>query len=254
MSRKAVTDKRNENKQAEDIDYILNNIKEEPAVEYELILPPFQIQVEETQKQQKPRKKFECYHCKKSFQNQSLLKTHKEIHKPKVKCGICGKKVSRLHLKTHLKTHENIKKFCCDHCTDGFVTKQYLVRHMWKHRSAKKFNCKHCKQGFNDNRNFKLHLVSHSVNPRPFQCDLCPNNYPRKQNLEIHLTSIHLERQFKCDKCRFVSKWKSSLYMHKKIVHSTAKPFSCPVCEKKFKKKANVKRHESVHKMKELKV
>jgi KRAB domain-containing zinc finger protein len=235
--------------QSESDNYIENNIKKEKEVQFVLILPPRQVKVEEIEKEEvheNNKNKFQCQQCPKSFTNRHILYRHEESHKPKIKCQICNKKISNRNLKDHLKRHENIKKFNCDHCRVGFVIKGELICHMWKHRSEKRFNCKQCNRGFNGNQKFKVHLQSHTNNPRPFQCDLCPKSYPRKGQIMVHL-AIHSKLVLKCDECDYSTKRKDALNVHKKRMHSNAKPFSCEICEKKFKAKAHVQVHQSVH-------
>jgi stress-induced morphogen len=247
----------NEFDEVKSIECIENNIKKEPEVEFVLILPPRHVKVEKFEeekvqqnKAQNEEKKFQCQQCPKLFDNQKNLIQHETIHEPKTKCQICSKEISKCHLTYHLKRHENIRKFNCDHCGAGYVTKCHLVQHMWKHRSDKQFNCTQCTRGFNDSGNFTIHLLSHSSNPRPFQCDLCPKSYSSKQRIKVHLDATHTEQSFKCNKCDFTTKRKPNLNIHKRRRHSSAKPFSCQICEKKFKTKRYVKQHQIVHKTK----
>jgi KRAB domain-containing zinc finger protein len=124
--------------------------------------------------------------------------------------------------------------------------KSYLVQHMWKHRSDKQFNYAQCKRGYNVRDKFKTHLRSHSINPRPFQCDLCPKSYPTKQHIKEYLMAIHSEQNLKCNECDFSTKKKEFFNSHKRR-HSNAKPFSCPICKKKFKTKQEIQQHQTVH-------
>jgi uncharacterized Zn-finger protein len=231
--------------QNENVVIIVNNIKKEPEVEFLLILPPRYVKVEvednKIQGQNNEKTMTSLFAKPERF---------KQIHNPKVKCEICLKEVRRMNFKRHLKSHSDIKDFNCDHCQAGFVSKPSLVRHMWKHRSNKKFNCSQCSRGFNESRDFKVHLQSHSANPRPFQCDLCPKSYPTKIELKNHLIASHSEQTFKCDECDFTTKRKVNLNGHKKGKHSNVKPFSCLVCEKKFKSAKELLQHQAVHKTK----
>jgi KRAB domain-containing zinc finger protein len=243
-----------DNDRTKSVDCIENNINKEPEVEFVLILPLRQVKVEKVEEEkvhsetQSNEKKFQCQQCPKSFEKRKNLYMHERSHSRKVKCYICSKEVKRTRLKVHLKRHETIDKFKCDHGSAGFVTKSELTQHMKIHRSDKKFNCAQCQRGYNSGYNFKVHLLSHSTNPRPFQCDLCPKSYPTKHELGNHLTAIHSNQQsFKCDECDFTTKWQDYLYKHKQR-HSSAKPFSCQICEKKFKSKYEVQSHQAVHK------
>jgi uncharacterized Zn-finger protein len=103
---------------------IKDNIKQEPEVEFVLILPPRQvkIEIEEENKTQTNENLYRCRQCPKSFKIQKNLKSHERSHAAKVNCQICNKKLRRDCLKIHLKLHEDVKEFNCDHCSAGFVT------------------------------------------------------------------------------------------------------------------------------------
>jgi C2H2-type zinc-finger domain/C2H2-type zinc finger/Zinc finger, C2H2 type len=241
--------------ETENVTTIVNNIKQEPEVEFLLILPPRHVKTEKVEEETKVKqngeqtngKKFQCQQCPKSFETSSGLRQHEKSHKPKVSCEICNKVLRPHYLKAHLKIHESIKKFYCDHCGAGCVTKYELTQHMWSHRSEKQFNCSDCNRGFNRSHGYKTHLQSHSTNPRPFQCDLCPKNYALKEKIKDHLMAIHMnERSFKCNECDYTTKRKCSLRLHKNT-HSILKPFSCQVCDKKFKTKGHVRQHQEFH-------
>jgi KRAB domain-containing zinc finger protein len=237
-----------DSEQIESVDCVVSNIKKEPEVEFVLILPPRQVKVEKFEEKETDEKKFQCQQCSKSFEKPKNLYQHKQTHKPKTKCQVCSKEISTQTFKAHLKKHQFMQNFNCDHCSAGFVFKGDLVQHMWKHRSSKQFKCKHCNRGFNNRQNFNAHLQSHSNNPRPFQCDLCSNNYPTKREIQNHLIAIHTDQSFSCNECDFMTKWQTHLNQHQGRVHSNAKPFECPTCKKKFKTKPEVLQHQSVHK------
>jgi DNA-directed RNA polymerase subunit RPC12/RpoP len=158
-------------KQIESVDSIENNIKKEPEVEFLLILPPRQVKIEtieeEVKEQKQNENKFQCQQCPKSFDTREVLRNHVKTHEPKVKCQTCNKKFSIQSLRVHLKRHEKIRKFNCDHCSAGLDVKSHLIRHIWKHRSDKLFNCAHCNRVFNHSVTFKAHFLTHSTNPRP---------------------------------------------------------------------------------------
>jgi KRAB domain-containing zinc finger protein len=235
-------------------DLIVNNIKNEPAVEFLCILPPFEVKTEkfefENQNYSKEEDKiFHCQKCPQSFSKKPYLMTHNQMHKPKVKCQVCFKEIRKRHLLNHQKRHEGIKDFNCDLCPAAFVTKTHLVSHMWVHRNEKKFNCHHCTRGFNTNFHFKQHLLSHSVNPPKFECDSCPKFYSTKKSLLIHMINIHTNKNnFKCDECNFTTKWKETLKKHKTI-HTNFRPFSCQTCPRKFRTKADLQFHQDGHKL-----
>lgn len=230
-------------------DSIVNNIKQEPAIEFELILPQTDVKLEESSEGEEDKvKKFQCHQCPKSFDKKQNLWNHNKVHKPKVKCKICGKEITNGSFKEHQKRHEGIKSFACDCCSSAFVMKLDLIRHKLTHRGDKKFKCLHCNRGFNNKAQLKNHLLTHSEDPRPFKCDLCPKNFSVKHSILMHMLGIHLSKTiFKCSECEFTTKWKRNLQAHK-IRHSKTKKFPCPNCKKKFKSKFELQQHQVRHK------
>lgn len=212
-------------KELEKIDNLItSNIKNEPEVEFVLILPPAILKAEivenfeENESSQKKNLEFQCPECPKSFDKKINLMHHKRAHKPRVECQICNKYIRHQNLKNHQKRHDAVSRFKCDFCSTGFYVKQEMVEHMWNHRSDKKFKCPQCSQGFNFGSSFKRHLLSHSTDPRPFKCDLCPKSFISKLGLQGHIISIHKEgSEFKCDQCEYAAKLQVNLRMHKRI-------------------------------------
>lgn len=126
--------------------------------------------------------------------------------------------------------------------------------------------CEHCKKEFNFKSNYQTHLLSHS-NIRPYACERCEKSFCSKWNLIMH-TRVHLdirkyacpvcykrfrvlshmtshqyshyEKKFECDICnqKYISP--RTLKQHINTVHSNNYPFTCEVCDKKFKRKHHI--------------
>jgi Zinc finger, C2H2 type len=238
-------------KQTESDDYIVNNIKQEPEVEFTLFLPPINVKakkvknIELKQKKKKKTKNLQCPHCLKSFEQQKAIYQHLQTHESKRKCQICSKYISKRFIATHLKNHNKLNLYNCDHCSAEFVAKGNLARHIWIHRSDKRYNCSKCNQGFNQIQGFKIHLLSHSTNPRPFQCDLCPKNYTRKEKIREHMLRKHSRDLFlRCVKCSFTTNLRALLTEH--AATHPIKLFPDQTCEKKFETKQKAQSHEVV--------
>jgi KRAB domain-containing zinc finger protein len=82
-----------------------------------------EIEIESENQKRTQNEKFQCRKCLKSFKKGVSLYVHKQVHEPKVKCQICSKEMNKYSLGLHLKYHENLKKFKCDHCDKEFVYK-----------------------------------------------------------------------------------------------------------------------------------
>ncbi|KAJ8911268.1 hypothetical protein NQ315_015271 [Exocentrus adspersus] len=86
-------------------------------------------------------------------------------------------------------------------------------------------------------------------------CYHCHHRTTHKSYLIEHL-KIHRDiLQFKCDKCDFVSKWKSSLYHHEWLHNEDERPvYQCSYCIYKTTHRKHLMRHNTRHKKPEDKV
>ncbi|CAG9856067.1 unnamed protein product [Phyllotreta striolata] len=85
-------------------------------------------------------KNYECNVCKKKFGSQKSLDAHSKYHEEskKVTCNICGKTMIN-GFKDHLRVHNNLKEFECEHCDHKFNTKGALNKHV-KKKHFEKYN------------------------------------------------------------------------------------------------------------------
>jgi len=82
------------------------------------------------------------------------------------------------------------------------------------------------------------------------QCPVCKEVFKNKAVLLIHQKETGHIVLWDCDICDKKFKTKHIAQMHKLRIHSTAMPFKCGKCEKRFKDQGSCRRHEandSVH-------
>ena len=80
-----------------------------------------------------------CSVCGKSV-NRSNYSRHMNLHKGcDFQCEICPTVFkSKVYLKKHLKTHDNVNEFKCEKCEKVFQSKDALSKHMkCKHKNVK---------------------------------------------------------------------------------------------------------------------
>lgn len=81
---------------------------------------------------------------------------------------------------------------------------------------------------------------------KPFQCDLCDRAFKQPHQLKFHKNGFHRdERTFACTECNKMFKTLKDLRQHQ-WVHRPPRYF-CPICDKGFIQKANMKLHIKVH-------
>lgn len=253
-------------------------IKEEPPVEFVLILPSLEVDVENLQDgcniKVEEEEKHQCPKCPKWFRTDAFMKRHLgRAHVPKKKCKICSKEVRELSY--HMKTHQqkNLKNLKCDHCPERFWHKGNLITHVRIHRKFKEklYVCKVCKEEFKSYNMFKRHENVHTDDLRPFKCDFCLKDFPTKNLIRSHIISQHMKQnKFKCSYCEYqtfnINKFQyhqkthnnkrypcticnvvfmTSQYfkIHNENVHATSKDFECELCGREFTSNRYLKRH-----------
>ncbi|KAJ3606948.1 hypothetical protein NHX12_026464 [Muraenolepis orangiensis] len=122
--------------------------------------------------------------------------------------GCCRTFTWPAHLKYHLKTHRNERRFRCgsEGCGKSFYVLQRLQVHMRTHSGDKPFICKDCGKKFTTAGNLKNHRRTHT-GEKPFLCeaDGCGRCFAEYSSLRKHM-----------------------------LVHSGEKPHQCAICGKTF--------------------
>ncbi|XP_075880206.1 transcription factor E4F1 [Nelusetta ayraudi] len=74
-------------------------------------------------------------------------------------CPMCDKtfKTNNI-LRTHLRTHSDLKGFACDLCGTSFRTKGSLIRHNRRHTDERPYRCSLCGQSFRESGALTRHL------------------------------------------------------------------------------------------------
>jgi len=81
---------------------------------------------------------------------------------------------------------------------------------------------------------------------KPYKCHVCDKAFSHSGTLNDHMT-LHTGDKFKCSLCNDSFLQQSSLYQHKRNVHSNRKPYHCPYCGKLFKTNSELKCHVRIH-------
>lgn len=79
---------------------------------------------------------------------------------------------------------------------------------------------------------------------KEFTCNICTKLFRYKQHLNTHIKTVHKKiKDFKCPTCDKTFGEKSALKKHVLTVHKKIRPFKCPKCNRSFGQKAHLTKH-----------
>ncbi|XP_018392772.1 PREDICTED: zinc finger protein 14-like [Cyphomyrmex costatus] len=222
-------------------------------------------------------KPYQCEFCEKKFRLKIQLSNHmisihndderfksnKDLYAGGVlyKCGTCNKEFkNKTHLRNHERTHTGEKPYVCEFCKYKCRQKVHLRTHMIsKHKDDERFKsnkdlyaggvlhkCGTCNKEFKNKTNLRSHERTHT-GEKPYQCEFCKYKYGTKNNLSQHVVAMHNSDErfksnknlyiggvsYKCGTCNKEFKGKAQLNRHERT-HTGEKPYQCEFCENKY--------------------
>ena len=226
---------------------------------------------------------YEYNKCGKQFNKKSNLKRHSQTHRVyqnKIN-PVVEKNEIEITTDTGRKLAiKSVKSLKCGFCSEIFTSLLDLKTHnAVKHASEKIFICEICGQNnqiqFENFQEYSDHLnILHNEKPKPF-CDMCQIDFETEEKLQEHMdkikhsvstcdgcgkvfslekylkqhqkSSCHLtEKQYECSVC--LKKYFSEYGLRRHLLnHENVYPFKCDDCEKCFKRRDNLKRHQKIH-------
>ncbi|XP_058450473.1 zinc finger protein 883-like [Malaya genurostris] len=145
---------------------------------------------------------YACQLCNKSFRLPSTLTTHLKIHNEERKyvCEECGSTFKRAeHLRVHVNgVHLKRKPYSCEVCHKSFAQSGDRNVHMRRHMNEKPHQCTYCGKGFRLAKALRAHVRLHT-GEKPFVCIICNMSFISYTALACH-TQKHQEETL--ESCR----------------------------------------------------
>ncbi|EDW59250.1 zinc finger protein ZIPIC [Drosophila virilis] len=163
-----------------------------------------------------------------------------------IQCPSCPEQFSsRRSYNAHTK-REHFPGYVCDQCGKTLQSYSGFIGHLQNHEPVKQFECPHCGERFSRKFRLKHHMAWHT-GETPYQCEVCSKRFVHKVALYKHkMIHDNESKRLECQVCGFKTRTKAHLERHTRS-HTGAKPFACPVCNKRFSQMYNMKAHLREH-------
>jgi len=135
---------------------------------------------------------------------------------------------------------------CCSFSDRTFDKTTRLKEHMLSHTGEKPFACHLCDKKFRRNSDLKNHLKLHS-GEADFQCQTCGQKFSEKRSLKRHGLVRCDSKAYKDRQRQLALQPTTSTSTLMPASYPRPKPFSCNLCDKKFRRNADLKIHLKLH-------
>ncbi|EAT46047.1 AAEL002739-PA [Aedes aegypti] len=180
-----------------------------------------------------PENQFVCEMCGASLKSATSLKSHMERHEDKRKysCQYCEYAAyTKINLTAHLQIHASDNAVLkCEICGTTFRKSGHLKRHIESHSNERKYACEQCPGRFNTKNTLRNHFNRVHLGVR-YPCEYCEKTFDQRIILRDHIERVHqIQCQFICDICVVTFDSQEKLDIHKQR-HENPKPMECGIC------------------------
>lgn len=142
-------------------------------------------------------------------------------------------------------------QFRCTVCGDTFTNNRTLRLHCKSVHTENNLSCsichQHCSTPVSLRRHMSRHSSSSSSRPR-VSCDKCDKSFTSSSTLYHHKRAIHSsEKPYRCSECGDQFNFNHSLKLHL-LKHAGTRPYKCTVCGKSYLTASHLRYHtDAIH-------
>ena len=108
------------------------------------------------------------------------------------------------------------KSNICHICGKEFPIWEYLKTHLRYHEDSKRFECPNCHRQFKYRSGFKNHTEG-CLNQSGFPCEVCGKTYKNDYTLKLHIRHKHIGDTFACRLCGTKFTYRDQRNQHEKV-------------------------------------
>lgn len=156
-----------------------------------------------------------CVKCSFEGRNSRALSVHMSFIHKELKdkwCGMCN--VIFDDLKNHSGIHE-VELNNCQFCGRNLTSRAHLIEHIMSHTvETRPYKCDVCTKTFISARHLRIHVRTHT-REKLFVCNLCGSSFAQSHSLKVHLEKLHSLSAKNCVECKVFFRDKEEFLNHK---------------------------------------